>query len=251
MDDLLAELALLEHRYGQVEGLEDVIRIEAARKRHQFALDRLNEELDDLLVRRRVTLDSLDHLARLERAVIRQAIDSERERRGEAWSPIPILAFRAWTVEGGRLRGAVEPWAGLSMEATCRTTGGSHEVPHTDGRCGLPACGIYALKRAEAIGRVTGWSTAHLALGLVALTGKVVEHEHGYRAQRAEILALAVQHPDGIRCVSHPVDLWPILDGAGPTQNVFGANDPYADMCGWLESQKSKEESWTSESQSA
>lgn len=250
MDDLRAELDLLERRYGHLADIEDVTRLQVARQRHHHELDRVNAELDELLVRRRVTVDSIERLMALEREILRRAIDGERRRRREGWSPTPILGFRAWTIEHGHLHGAVEPWLDLTMEATCRTVTAQDEVPHSDGRCGAPACGIYALKRAIDIQDVTGWPTEHLALGMVALTGKVVEHALGYRAQRARIVALAVQHPDGVLFAPHPVDLWPILDGAGPTRDVFGAIDPYADMCQWLEAQKETHE-WTSVNRTA
>jgi hypothetical protein len=66
-------------------------------------------------------------------------------------------------------------------------------VPHTDGRCGYPPCGLYCFKEPEqligAFGLPTGSRLA--VVGLVSLSGKVVEHENGYRAQKARVLAAA------------------------------------------------------------
>lgn len=248
MDDLRAELDLLERRYGRMDHRDDLNRIHMALPRHQLELDRINAELDRLMHRRRMILDSLDSLSRLEREVLRRAIEEIREQRREAWSPVPILGFRAWNVRAGRLHGAVESWSGLTMEATCLTVDEDDEVPHTDRRCGVPACGIYALKRASRIRDVTGWPTGRLVLGLVALSGKVVEHELGYRAQRAQIIALTVQHPDGVVFAPNPDDVWPILAEAGPAKDDLGIIDRYDDMCRWLEAQKEQHEAWTSAS---
>ena len=77
------------------------------------------------------------------------------------------------------------------MAALCGRNRGRDEVPHSDGRCPAPACGIYALPGLEPILRELSpnWSGA---VGLVELSGKVVEHEHGYRAERAHTVALAM-----------------------------------------------------------
>ena len=67
-------------------------------------------------------------------------------------------------------------------------------VPHTDGRCGHPPCGLYAAKDVRDLDfpALNALGRRRVALGLVALAGKVVEHEHGYRARRAEVRAMAV-----------------------------------------------------------
>jgi hypothetical protein len=40
--------------------------------------------------------------------------------------------------------------------------------------------------------------------GLVALSGKVVEHEHGYRARCAEVMAVVVVRSGAMLCRSDP-----------------------------------------------
>jgi hypothetical protein len=114
----------------------------------------------------------------------------------EFWSPGLVLGFRMWEVRG-RLLGAWKPWSEPEMEARCLPArkGADHgEVPHTDGRCGWPPCGIYCFKEPEqllaAFGLPSG--SARVMLGLVTLTGKVVEHKNGYRARKARVLAAVV-----------------------------------------------------------
>ncbi len=249
MDDLKAELDLLERRYGPLTQREDVTRIHTAQQRHQFELDRINSALDDLMHRRRMTLDSIESLARLEREVLQRAIDAQRLRHREAWSPTPVLAFRAWRLEDGLLCGAVEVWATESLVATCHSDAGADEVPHSDGRCGTPACGIYALKRVADIRDVTGWPVERMALGLVALSGKVVEHALGYRAQEAQILALAVRRGDGLILADSCSDVRRIVRGGISTFDATKpSQDPYTTMCLWLEARKESHETWTSES---
>lgn len=107
-----------------------------------------------------------------------------------------MFGFRMWQLQG-RLQGAWKPWDRPEHEAGClsrRTGSDAGEVPHTDGRCGYPPCGLYCFKEPEqllaAFGLPTG--TARWVLGLVSLSGKVVEHENGYRARKARVLAAAV-----------------------------------------------------------
>lgn len=248
MDELRAELDLLERRYGRMDRIEEVDRIRNAISRHRFELDRLNAEIDALTRRRRVSVESIEKLTQLERVVLQDAISGERRRQGEAWSPIPILAFRAWLLKDGVLHGAIQAWFEPTLEATCDEAIGPDEVPHTDGRCDLPACGIYALKRAKDLKPVTGWPVSRMAVGMVALTGKVVEHELGYRAQRAEIVALAVPVGEQVIFTTEPSSIEAILNGRSGS---LGAETGYCEagihdsMCRWLEAQKERQSEWT------
>ena len=109
----------------------------------------------------------------------------------DAWSPVPVLGFRMWTLRRTGLHGAKVTWRSPSLVAECLSTGERVGLPHVDGRCGRLGCGVYATKELRPL------LTAHLrpqshgyAVGLVALAGRVVEHEFGYRAERAQITAL-------------------------------------------------------------
>jgi hypothetical protein len=107
-----------------------------------------------------------------------------------------VLGFRAWDLRG-LLHGAVRPWPGPEYRAGCFGRGGERKdpaVPHTDGSCGSPPCGVYAYRRAEDLLGHLGVPSGgrRYAVGVVALSGKVVEHDRGYRAGRARAVAVAV-----------------------------------------------------------
>jgi hypothetical protein len=83
-----------------------------------------------------------------------------------------------------------------------------------------------------------------LVLGRVALAGKVIEHEHGYRAERARILELipiqgtevSVKHlgallglPVGTPVPSIPSGPWPSRPAARMRISL-----PWAAVLGWL-----------------
>lgn len=103
----------------------------------------------------------------------------------------PILGWRAWKVEGGRLYSTV--WGSLwperaRLEATCGLGGrsspgglrGMHDAPSL--RC---QCGIYALKAREDALYLADQIIAPdvAAIGRVSLWGRVVETQRGYRGQ--------------------------------------------------------------------
>lgn len=122
------------------------------------------------------------------------------------WSPTPVLGFRAWRV-GREVHGAVVPWAGPEYRASClRLPEGPEKegVPHTEGECGRPPCGIYAAKEARPLVDRPPVGGVRIAYGLVALSGKVVEHTAGYRAAVARVLALAVCDGDLVVALRHP-----------------------------------------------
>ncbi len=251
MDDAERELDLLTRRYGDLGVDDDVRRIRNARQRHLLELDRLNDEFDRIADRRRVTLESIEKLDRSLHALIEDVIEHARDVRNEAWSPIPVLGFRAWLIDEGGLHGAWETWERPRSTATCKSHSETDEVPHTDGRCGTPPCGLYALKRAQDLVQVTGWGGNRLAFGLVEMTGKVVEHTKGYRAEHMEVVALAAIHPVGVLLIDEADELLAgfggCLDGL---DGVLPTTKRIETMCFWLEARKERM-AWTSESKSA
>ncbi|NQV05715.1 hypothetical protein HQ535_04120 [bacterium] len=76
------------------------------------------------------------------------------------------------------------------MTARCLTTGATSGIPHLAGECGAPACGIYARRSLTGIrGLRAAADSPGMVAGLVALTGTVAEHDSGYRAGMAQVLA--------------------------------------------------------------
>lgn len=105
----------------------------------------------------------------------------------ELWSPEAILGWRAWLWTGEELRGVWRSWTTAVFEAECTLC---DEVPgwgHT--------CGVYAVKRRWKLHVFDRPAVRdRMVIGRVELTGLVVEHEAGYRAQRARIVEL-IAHP--------------------------------------------------------
>ena len=130
----------------------------------------------------------------------------------------PLVGYRAWhyTIDGPRASlypissadsmawdGAESGW----VVATCRIGCDPVEVPGE--RCG---CGFYSMKSRELLAieamvlsmRSSRGDDAEPRgiLGRVDLAGKIIEHEHGYRAERArvtELIPLATDEENSIR----------------------------------------------------
>lgn len=138
---------------------------------------------------------------RQEQEAERCRIEAER-RAGRAglpvmWPPVAVLGFRVWEVGKTEVTGARLRWEVPSLSAVCLHWApemfDDDEVPHTTG-CGSPPCGIYAFTAAERLVQAVGLPRGggRWGYGVVELTGKVVEHEHGYRARHARVVAMVV-----------------------------------------------------------
>ena len=98
----------------------------------------------------------------------------------------PLLGWRAWRVAdtraGLRLRSAVydDDWApGLALDARCSA---GHDAPAAQCSCGIYAARSAAEAKRYLVGRDDP-DVVHRVVGLVALTGAVVEHERGWRGE--------------------------------------------------------------------
>lgn len=118
--------------------------------------------------------------------------------RDEYWSPSPIVGWRSWDWDSGVLKGHYGgEWATPEMSASCDL---GHAAPKW--RCN---CGIYALKAPPRGGSI---------VGQVELTGLVIEHEDGYRAEKAGIVALWVT-TDDLGVVAAIRSRYPTVDVSG------------------------------------
>ena len=107
----------------------------------------------------------------------------------------PIVAWRTWSLTGRSdgsslllrpVAGRSRPWKPMQVaEAVCKHTR-LHSSPNLGCTCGLHGThGIDILRRTR----------CPAVLGRVALWGRVIEHDHGYRAQFAypQLVALVCQ----------------------------------------------------------
>lgn len=123
-------------------------------------------------------------------ALLEDVLEKVRIEKGEGWSPVPVIGFRGWRLMNGLLYGAKVVWQRPEMSADCLHLVAGEDLPHSAGKCGPPPCGIYAVKELAVLKRELGpWGSSSL-FGVVAMTGKVIEHDLGYRAAKSKVVAI-------------------------------------------------------------
>ncbi|HEX6221734.1 MAG TPA: hypothetical protein VF115_11620 [Acidimicrobiia bacterium] len=191
------------HLLEQIDSLERSI--ERRRVRHQ-AIRRRMEDLEKQLTETKAEFDAVSDEIAGSRAtgalLIEDILSRVRLENDERWSPTPLRGFRVWRIESDSIWGNQVTWTEPRLVGRCLRSIPGEDVPHSMDRCGPPACGIYAVKDLDMFpSDVAGCEFRDMAVGVVALAGKVIEHELGYRAQRASVVALAVHH-EGHRVVT-------------------------------------------------
>ncbi len=227
---LARELRRLQLRYGiadvDSQRLDDRVRSRRGRIRI------IDEQMAELAAEKGRLVTEIAGYQKALRLARSFEIEQLRKTHDEAWSPFPIRAYRIWHLRQGRLYGAARTlWEKPELTAVCGRGAGRDEVPHSDGRCAEPPCGIYAAKRPDLLVRnfAVAWPGA---IGLVELSGKVVEHAAGYRAKHARVVALAVVA--GGR--------WLATDDAAVIATAF--QDPTHALARWGEPGRSRHEPW-------
>jgi hypothetical protein len=124
----------------------------------------------------------------------------------------PLIAWRAWALTGRRdgtglllrpVAGRSRPWKPREITSAACKAARFHPAPSVDCTCGLHAAhDPDTLRRAR----------TPAVLGRVALWGKVIEHEYGYRAEFA--------YPQSLRLVCQ-FCFWH-LGGATPSPDLVG-----------------------------
>lgn len=244
--DLLHELETYRARYRGVEVPVEVERMNMAIGRRRHRVEAIRSQLTHLI----------DELSRLEaeiagchkgyEALLLDAIERIKIEHHEAWSPFPVIGFRLWHWRDGGLHGAWEQWKTVTKEASCRHDG---DLPHSDGSCGRLGCGVYAAKSVESL--IAEVADAHgFVAGVVELTGKIVEHEAGYRAARAEVRSAVMVGPTLVSPVVEGDDLDAMFtdpDGLFDAHQVRRSTDLVGQVTALLDIDKERNSSWTSD----
>lgn len=202
---LLGQLERLRERYGGAPDVEHELPLRSSIARRRNRIDVIRRHIDELsaeaatlereLVGYRAGL--IAHLTNL--------VESVRRDNHEAWSPTPVMGYRMWALLHDRIEGVRTVWPTSRLRATCGAGYDDVEIPHTDGRCGRLGCGVYAAKQPEpVIESFRPDSGYRYAAGRVALSGKVVEHDTGYRAEVAQVVAVVAAARHGILATRDP-----------------------------------------------
>jgi hypothetical protein len=240
----------IEDRLQQVRSLERSI---ARRRARETTLRRQVETLTQQIeeIRRQVSSIESEILGSLRAGnlLIEDILDRVRRDQGEAWAPTPIHGYRMWWIENNVFHGSQMPWTTPTMSSSCLREVPGEDIPHSESRCGPPACGVYAVKDFDMFpARVSDHTEEGSAVGVVAMTGKVIEHAHGYRAARASVLAIWVRHGGNWLATADPEQIRALFDDPQVTVRSHGKTGftPPSAVRAFLESSSEKEETWIS-----
>lgn len=178
---------------GEIPGLVSLKKSIDRRRQRRAALNRrlgdLTRQVAEAESQLRAVNSEIHGAQQAGALLLRDVLDKVRREKGEGWSPAPVLGFRAWHLYKGLLYGAKLMWQTPEMEAECLHHVAGEDLPHSVGRCGPPPCGVYAVKDLDVLHRELGTDSGSI-LGVVAMTGKVIEHELGYRAAKSTVVAI-------------------------------------------------------------
>jgi hypothetical protein len=181
-------------------------------------------------------------------AFLGEVLPDIARRFEEAWSPTPVLGYRIWATSDAGIHGVRQQWREPRLRATCAETSSITEIPHTDGRCGRLGCGVYAAKNAaQLLSEFAPALRSSFLVGLVGLTGKVVEHERGYRGAEATVIAVASVSNMRAAFVSEVSDLEPLFaygDIDRPTETYSNRPALFGAILNYLADQERTQNPW-------
>ena len=223
-----------QQRYGIASDSEPALRLERSIKRRNAKAHTLRRRIEDVQLQLK---DAQRELAAVNREIegswqaaqllVGEKIDEIRQQFGEGWSPVPILGFRLWAIREAGLFGYRTQWRQPKLTALCLNSVPGEDVPHSVHRCGPPACGAYATKSLEVLRDELGIKkVTEYAVGVVALTGKVIEHEHGYRAAHASVTAISATVGDQYLNTDDPIVMKKFFLQPRATLNEHGSHGP-------------------------
>lgn len=203
--DQWKRLEVYRQRYSIEDRLDPITSLEKSLNRRRLrsgALARRLADLEKQIVEVRTELAAVESEIDKSKAagalLLEEILDQVQRDMGEAWSPTPVTGFRVWRIEDNRVKGNQLPWLTPTMASRCLRDIPGEDLPHPVDRCGPPACGIYAVKDLDMFpADVANGEIRRSVVGLVAMSGKVIEHDEGYRAYSATAIAVAAN--DGAR----------------------------------------------------
>ena len=253
--DQWRRLDVYRQRYRIDDRLEPLTALEQSMRRRQVrsaALSRRLEDLEKMVGEVRSELSAIaseiDGTRRAGALLIEEVLDQVQADMGEAWSPGPVLGYRVWRIEDNAIMGNQVHWESPTLESKCLREIPGDDLPHAVDRCGPPACGIYAVKDLAMFpSEVSRGAIHHSVVGLVAMSGKVVEHEAGYRSQRATAVAVSVNDGRDRLLTDEPEIIeWLFADpGAAMTRAVPARNDEQPPTTEYLAMIRERQEQWT------
>jgi hypothetical protein len=164
----------------EVERLDASIRRRRNRIRHLDAqIERMTDERD------RLEGEILGCFHGAE-ALLVDLIDRLEALDGPSWSPDPVPGYSVLEVVGPFIHDGDHAWITPVLRPGCPS--GGADAPHQSAACSELQCGVLVHKSIDRLPAISGGTLR--AVAEIALSGRVIEHTDGYRAEVGEIIAL-------------------------------------------------------------
>lgn len=186
VEQLRARYDTLKRRLRRADGVDEVERLDVSIQRRRNRIRHLDAQIDRLMEERdRLEGEILGCFTGAE-ALLVDLIEKLEALDGPSWSPDPVPGFTILEVEDGTLHDGDHTWTRAVVRPGCPT--GRWDAPHEDAACARLACGVLAYKSIDRLPGISGGTMR--AVAELAMSGRVVEHADGYRAEVGEIMAL-------------------------------------------------------------
>jgi hypothetical protein len=176
----------LKRRLRRADGVDEIERLDVSIQRRRSRIRHLNSEIDRLMEERdRLEGEVLGCFHGAE-ALLVDLIDRLETLDGPSWSPDPIPGFSILEAVGGVLHDGDHAWTTPVLRPSCPSVGPN--APHERAACAALACGVLAWKSIDKLPEIGGAGLR--AVAEVAMSGRVIEHTDGYRAEVGEIVSV-------------------------------------------------------------
>jgi hypothetical protein len=176
----------LKRRLRRADGVDQIERLDASILRRRGRIRHINSQIERLVEERdRLEGEVLGCFHGAE-ALLVDLIDRLEALDGPSWSPDPIPGYSLLEVVRDVVHDGDHTWPEPMLRPGCPT--GRPDTPHERVACASAACGVLAWKSLDKLPDLG--ANELRAVVEIALSGKVVEHTDGYRAEVGEIVAL-------------------------------------------------------------
>ena len=186
VERLRSRYETLKRRLRRSDGIDEVARLDASIQRRRNRIRHLDAEIDRLAEERdRLEGEILGCFHGAE-ALLVDLIEKFEALDGPSWSPEPVPGYTILEIEDGSIHDGDHVWETPLLRAGCPS--GRWDGPHESKPCSELACGVLAYKSIDKLPGISGGSLR--AVAEIALSGRVIEHVDGYRAEVGEIVSL-------------------------------------------------------------
>jgi hypothetical protein len=176
----------LKRRLRRADGVDEVERLDISIQRRRSRIKHLDSQIDRLMQERdRLEGEVLGCFHGAE-ALLVDLIDRLETLDGPSWSPDPVPGYSVLEVEGGFVHDGDHTWMKPLLRPGCPSW--RRDAPHQSAACAALPCGVLAYKSIDKLPEISGGTLR--AVAEIAMSGRVIEHTDGYRAEVGEIVAL-------------------------------------------------------------